>query len=280
MSVLLIFNSLNLKDHQQKMSNARLPRRSPIISSNPPEATKRDDSIETGTIGPKQIKTNHTLIRHLSDNEWERLDWKSPFGFKGMIRIRTPKDGSCFFHALAKSYFRPYMTGKLDGEPFNKKEFIKNLRKSLAEKLASRVKPTDPASLRHYDLLSRGTLEEFSKSVPAYSLENMQKELMDPSKPVDNVYNEFISNQLNKDIYILDAVKRDVYITGDDDEILYKGRPSIVILYFPGHYELIGLKTDEKLKVLFDPNHSFIRTIRKRMSVIRADKELSNDRKD
>ena len=64
---------------------------------------------------------------------------------------------------------------------------------------------------------------------------------LDSDRPVDNAYNEFISDQLNKDIYILDAVTQDVYMTGSDDNVLYKDRPSIVLMYLPGHYELVGL---------------------------------------
>ena len=103
----------------------------------------------------------------------------------------------------------------------------------------------------------------------------MQKEL-NSDFSVDNVYNEFISNQINKDIYILDMVKQDVYMTGDDDEILYKTRPSIVILYLSGkykssgHYELIGLNENGYIKTLFDSDHDFIQNIRARMYELRT----------
>ena len=96
----------------------------------------------------------------------------------------------------------------------------------------------------------------------------MQKEL-DSSRPVDNVYNEFISDQLEKDIYIIDAVKKDIYITGKDNDILYKNRPSVVILYLPGHYELVGLvKKNGDIKTLFNPDHDFIQAIRDRMDIL------------
>ena len=129
--------------------------------------------------------------------------------------------------------------------------------------------PYDVTSPTYYDVLSRGQLSEFSKSVPAYSLENMQREL-DSDRAVDNAYNEFISDQLEKDIYILDGIKRDVYITGYDDEILYKNRPSIIILYLPGHYELVGLEINGIIKLLFDPDHDLIQTIRSRMYELRS----------
>ena len=144
------------------------------------------------------------------------------------------------------------------------KRQIQNLRKDLSIKLGSKIDPTDPDSPTYYDTLSRGELPNISKEIPRYSLANMQKELAS-NRPVDNVYNEFISNCLNKDIYILDGVKRDVYITGNDDEILYKNRESIVILYLPGHYELIGIIDDNNIHTLFDPEDDFIQRIKTRM---------------
>jgi hypothetical protein len=226
-------------------------------------------NIQESVIGPKITQPHQKLIKYLTDSEYENLDWKSPFGYEGMVRIRIFTDGSCLFHAIARSYFKPYITGKIDGRSFDRKDFIKKLRKSLSIKLGSKTDPADPNSLTYYDNLSRGQLAEFAESVPSYSLENMKNEL-DSNHPVDNIYNEFISNQLNKDIYILDGVKRDVYITGNDDDILYKNRSSIVILYLPGHYELIGLlETNNNIKVLFDPDHDFIQTIRARMSELR-----------
>lgn len=204
----------------------------------------------------------------LTNSEYENLPMDGPFKYNNLVRLRTIADGSCFFHALAKSYFKPYITGLLDGKPFIRREFIQNLRKDLSVTLGSKINPSDNSSPLYYDELSRGELKDFSKSVPEYSLKNMQKEL-DSKRSVDNVYNEFISNQLDKDIYIIDAVKKDIYITGDDNDILYKNRPSVVILYLPGHYELVGLiKRNGDIKTLFNPDHDFIQAIRERINII------------
>jgi len=199
----------------------------------------------------------------LTNSETENLVWKGPFQYKNMIRIRTPKDGSCFFHAIVRSYYKPYITGKIDGKPFGKKDFIKGLRKSLSVKLGTRIDPSN--ELTYYDTLSRGQLKEFAAGMEEYSLINMQKEL-DSDRSVDNVYNEFISNELNKDIYILDFVNQDVYVTGNDADILYKGRKSIVLLYLPGHYELVGIQTRKGIKTLFKPDSKFIIAIRERLN--------------
>lgn len=216
-------------------------------------------------------KTNpaRTGIRILTDVEMERLDWRGPFQYPNLVRIRVPPDGSCFFHAIAKSYFEPYILGRWsNGKPVDRRKFIATLRKDLSVKLGSKIDPSDSNSTTYYDTLSRGRLADFSQSVPQYSLDSMMKEL-NSNRSVDNVYNEFISDQLNRDIYILDAVKRDVYMTGHDDDILYKNRKSIVILYLPGHYELVGVYEKGVTKTIFDPSHDLIRAIRQRINNIR-----------
>ena len=214
-----------------------------------------------------KIESTEYNIKYLTNSEYENLNWSGPFSYPNLVRIRTDPDGSCFFNAIAKSYFKPYITGRINGKSFDRKKFIKKLRKDLSIKLGTRSDPMDPSSPIYYDTLSRGQLREFSESVPTYSLKNMQKEL-NSTRAVDNVYNEFISDQLHKDIYILDMAKRDVYITGYDDEILYKNRPSIVLLYLPGHYELVGLDTGGIVKTLFPPDHDLIRSIRARMEEV------------
>jgi len=203
------------------------------------------------------------MVKPLLNQEYEKIKIFKEFD---LIRIRVPLDGSCFFHSILKAYFKPYIVGKIDGEAFNRKEFIKNLRKDLAKKLGSRVDPRDKKSKTHYQTLSNGELENISKDIPKYSLKNMQKEL-NSSSPVSNIYNEFISNELDIDLYILDAEKKDVYMTGTDEDLLYKNRKSVVILYMPGHYELVGLmNSDQEVETLFSPNSKLIQKIRERMN--------------
>lgn len=203
------------------------------------------------------------------NQEYEHLNWPL---YPGMVRIRTLADGSCLFHAIANAYFIPYRTGILDGKSISRPQLIRTLRRQLSIRLGEPVDPLNPDGPTHYDLLSRGQLRKFAESVPRYSLENMQKEL-DSNDPVDNVYNEFLSNQLNKDIYLLNAQTKDVLITGNDDDILYKDRDSIVILYLtgpPGHYELVGLDQGEDIMTIFPPSHPFILAIRHRMNELRG----------
>ncbi len=69
---------------------------------------------------------------------------------------------------------------------------------------------------------------------------------------------------LNKDIYVLNLPKGDVEIVGDD-ELLYKGRDSIVVLYMPGHYDLVGvLNPDNSISTLFSADNPFIVAINAR----------------
>lgn len=206
-------------------------------------------------------------MKPLMDREFEKLQWDGWLKGFNLIRTRVPMDGSCMFHAIAKAYFKPYIVGKnSEGGVFDRMEFIKNLRKDLSKKLALKVNPEDPKSKTYYQSLANGELENIAKSLPQYSLENMQKEL-DSNTPISNYFNEFISDQLNIDIYILDAKKKDVYMMASDLKLLYKNRQSVVILYMPGHYELIGLMQDQSyIETYFPPSHPFILKIRERMN--------------
>lgn len=204
-------------------------------------------------------------ISLLRPMETQNLHWNNSFTFPNMIRIGTYADGSCLFHSIAMAYYQPYIMGRNKDKPIDRIDFIKNLRKELADRLGDKADPNDPKSPSYYETISRGGLPNFGKEISHYSLGSMQQELSS-SKPVDNVYNEFISDVLNKDIYILDMTSKDVYMTGDDLDILYKNRNSIVILYLPGHYELVGLKNSKgEISTLFTHDHPFIQTIQNRM---------------
>ena len=208
-----------------------------------------------------KIKKGSSKIVPLKTN-YELLVWTNcGISYPNMIRVMTIGDGSCFFHALLNSFYMPYRTQTLDGLPITQVELITNLRTSLATRLGERINAMDT----HYSQLGDGALQKLSDTFPRYSLDEMQKTLADATKPIGNEYNEFISNQLNKDIYILDGTTHDVYMTGDNWEKLYKNRDSIVLLYIPGHYELISILENNIPVSLFKPDNPFITTIRNRM---------------
>jgi hypothetical protein len=205
-------------------------------------------------VSPR-LKRNDKSFGVLLPNCEEPLDWSGqPYDYPKMVRIGTIADGSCYFHALARSRHIPYIEKKI-----NEKSFILGLRKDLSNKLPDK-----------YLTLSRGSLPDLAKDNQRYSLPNLQREILESSS-IDNFFNEFISDELDCDIYILHAEKKDVYIVGDDDDILFKQRPSIVILYLEGvsHYELVGVKDGDEVVTYFKPESPFILSIRDRIKELR-----------
>ncbi len=96
----------------------------------------------------------------------------------------------------------------------------------------------------------------------------MQKELNSHSY-IGYGYIEFIGNALGKDIYVLEAIRRDIYRQTDEDlELIIKGNRNAVVLYYMdnGHYELVGLRNpDGTFDTHFSPEHSFIRFLYSRV---------------
>lgn len=215
--------------------------------------------------------TNETVEMHCDPDVGmvRDLGWdKHGFEDFRMVAIDTIGDGNCYFHALTHAFYIPYRTQNLNGRTISRRQIVRDLRDSLAKRLGEPVDPLNPDGNTFYNQLSRGKLQQFGKSVPEYSFEEMRARLRSNSA-VGNEYNEFISDQLSKDIYILDGVKHDVYITGDDDELLYKKRPSIVLLYHPGHYELVGIRDSTgSIQTYFSTTHPFITFIKSRMDEV------------
>ena len=233
-------------------------------------------------------------MKYLKD--YRDIEFPEVFPNLKLVRINTDGDGNCFFHALAMAYFKPYIRQKLDGECFNRKEFIKDLRKDLADKLSEPSKIN--CNKNNYEILASGELTHLSEFVEDCSLKNMISELSTNGLAVSHIYNEFVSDQLDIDIYILDYEKKDVYMTGTTLNLLYKNRKSVVILYVTGHYDLVGYKNphfiptptnkneneekgnkekkeinekNECIETCFSPNHSFITQIKNRMKTLQKD---------
>ena len=202
-------------------------------------------------------------MEKLTDIMYERLNWNLGNPDIDLVRIYTIADGSCFFHALLNAYYTPYIEGRVIGsdgmaQNFDRRDFVRELRIDLANRLDD-----------YYDRLSRGQLREMAnQGMQAYLLENMKKELADPNKYVWELYLEYVSDLFNKDIYILDSSTQDVYVL-NDEEILYKDRDSIVLLYLPGHFELIGIERGGYTVTKFDPDDRFISTVRRRLHELR-----------
>ena len=212
--------------------------------------------------------TSDRVIKRLSDRMSEPLNWsQTPFSYDNMVRLYTIADGSCFFHAVVGAFYLPYQTQLEDGKRFDRRKFIKNLRRDLSIKLD---KP-EADGKTPYDKLSGGELLNTSNimgepEANKYKVENMKKQL-DSEEWSWQLYIEYISNQLNKDIYILDDINQDVFQEDFDfDEDLYhKERDSVVVLYLGDHFETVGLDLNGKIHTLFDPNSHFISSIRMRL---------------
>lgn len=196
----------------------------------------------------------------------QALSWLGPFQYTGMVKFAVPADGSCFFHSILMASNQSYRLGKQGETPASRSSLVKTLRVELANLLASPLDPLDPTSSRYYDVLARGNLKELSVTFPNLTLENMQNVLAGQDW-IDYTYFEFVALALNKDIYILDGSKQDVYLTADQ-HLYQRGNPSIVLHYHHHHYEPIGVidPKNGSIRMLFHPEDTFIRAIKHRQS--------------
>lgn len=190
----------------------------------------------------------------------------SPYSAWTLYRLRTPGDGSCLIHAILKAYNQPYLTSRISDTNgqwhyFSQSDFVRKLRHELANLLSQ----PNAQGLTPYQTLSRGQWSTYSQEMPRYRLDALTA-LLDSSLPLDNTFNEFFSNVFDKDIYLFDLDKQDLYQTGKDASILYQGRPSIIILVIPGHYELVGRMKQGVIQTLFEPNDPLILQLRAQAS--------------
>ena len=176
-----------------------------------------------------------------------------------LVVIPTLGDGNCFFHSVLRAFNTNYTNAKSITDRVNMARTFRNALADLLEEI-------DPLTGKNYYAgLNNGELEKFSGGVKEYSLAGLQKELRSSSS-VDNIYQELISNCLNKDIYIIDGTKKDMYHVGTAFPLYYKGRNSVIIYYTPGHFEVVGLKhSNGSIDTLFTPEHPLIQACRERL---------------
>lgn len=182
-----------------------------------------------------------------------------------LVVIDVPGDGSCLFHCILGAYTSTYFRLPTH-ERIN---MVKEYRESLADVLP-----------KYYNKLGKGNIKDIAKTMPEYSLKSLQDRIRDSSEYVDNIFNEYISNVYDIDIYILSEKTGDVYAMGADMSLLYKNRDSVVILYTSfvvpgsdveaGHYQLIAHKrSDGENSKLFSHDYPLIVDLKNRL------KELS-----
>lgn len=191
-------------------------------------------------------------------NYYAEIRWENGFENWGLVRFSTPMDGSCLFHAISNSFFSPYHEEMLHGNHVPREKMVAALRRELAEKLSCPISEQPNAPI-HYDILNGGHTSAFAEAVPEFALKYMQAQL-DSRTSIGYGYMEFIGNALNKDIYILEAVRHDIYVTDELPLTITGTRSSIVLYYMNGHYELVGIRnSDDTFSTHFSPDHSFIR---------------------
>lgn len=171
-------------------------------------------------------------------------------GFK-LNKIHTIGDGSCYFHAILMAISLDYR----ESDASKRSKLAKQFRIAFSEILTDK----DENGVMLYNKLSRGKLEDYSKGVTSATLNNMIKELKS-NNPVDNKYHELVSDELSKDIYIIDEITGNIYNLGSKS-IYYKNRDSILLLYneLMCHFELLSLEDEDGyIRTLFDTNHELI----------------------
>jgi hypothetical protein len=185
-----------------------------------------------------------------------------------LVVIQTIGDGNCYFHSVLRAFNTSYIKA---GAHFDRINLARTFRNALADRLIE----TDPLTgSDYYSGLNNGRLEDISQGVKEYTKDALRKELLS-SQPVDNIYQELISNSVNKDIYIIDGETMDMYNTGSAFSLYYKGRNSIIIIYTPGHFETVGIRrSDGTIDTIFTPEHPLIQSCRERLiNEIRVDRK-------
>ena len=233
----------------------------PLINS-----SQEQKLANANNAGESQVKRvisiPHALsmphVEHPIANYYTKINWDNGYEKWNLCRFATPMDGNCLFHAIANSFFSPYHKQTLNGKHMSRTAVVTQLRKDLASRLAE-IDPLDPQKRTYYQCLAGSNTAIFAEAVPEFALSFMQAQL-DSSAPIGYGYIEYICNALNKDIYILSAAHRDMYVC-DELQFCIKGnRKSIVVYYMNGHYELVGIQQpDGSFDTHFKPDHSFIR---------------------
>jgi hypothetical protein len=173
--------------------------------------------------------------------------------------IPCPGDGSCFFHCVLLARSQEYQMQMINNKRVTKTDIVRQFRIDLSNLLNTKIN-NDINNPTWYEYLSRGQLEDISKSMDEFSLSSLQEKLLS-MEPIGQEFIEFVSDVTNTDIYIVDAEIKQLYNLGDK-EILYKNRPSILIFYHDNHYDLLGKQlTDGTLQVVFEPNDIMIKTL-------------------
>lgn len=171
-----------------------------------------------------------------------------------LIIIPSPHDGNCFFHSVLMAFSKDYRFEVVGGVKVSRYNIVTQFKDELAQLLD---KPISKGGPTWYKYLSRGSLEDFSKKVVGYDMKSLQN-MLRSSQSVGQEFHEYVSDVLDKDIYIIQGNINKLYNVGDF-ELLYRDRPSILLYYKNGHYDLLGRQdSNGDIQTLFDPSDDII----------------------
>ena len=184
------------------------------------------------------------------------------------VALHTIGDGSCLIHAIVQAFYRPYIFNQID-----RRQFVRDLRKALSDKLDQPVDgqkiDSSGKKLIWYDFINRGGLSKLQSDpgvVPKELVERMKlinmKNELNSYTPLDNLYDDYISKLLNKNIFVIDLHTMSVKYNIDKEMLLDPQRPCVVILDKSGHYETVGIKEQGIISTYFSWDHPFIVQLR------------------
>lgn len=219
------------------------------------------------------VPEENPLVRPLTTKAVEPIAWTRGFNYPGLVRLRTLPDPGSLLHAVFNAFFVPYRSNQFNhtAEPVGRRDMVNAYRVLLAERLNAPIDPSDPLSPEVYACLARGKMKEYADIIKEYHIEVMRSELIDHEFFLDDKYLELISNELSKDIYVLNALTQDVHVFDHaENDMYYKGRPTIVVLFLPGHFELVGVQTDTGDVIThFTPSSPFVQALYERYTQLK-----------
>ena len=232
-------------------------------SSAPRVETKRPEVKEL----PPELGSMHVIDPRrpdtpgIGEDEVQQIivPWYTDFP---IYRMATIGDGSCFFHAVLKTFYGPYQENK--SWDF-RTSLARKFRRDLAW-LLGQPNPYDPENKTY-----RETTPAFVTGYEAqllgiplpidYSLAGLQRLFNSSSWVGDEAY-AYVGESLNINLYVLKArvnYLQPLYRPDNPDP----SRPSVVVTGNDRHFEVIGILIPTGLQTVFTTDHPFISAIRR-----------------
>lgn len=128
-----------------------------------------------------------------------------------------------------------------------------------------------PSKKTIYEQLGNGNLLNLSKHAKNMTLESLQSVLNSTSSLEGDVMFEVLINYFNVNIFVLDSKAFDVSVHASADEKLrLPETPCVVLLHLPNHYELVGIRENNKIDTCFKLDNPFIKAILTRINLLKG----------